>query len=142
MESLKQKIKGVTKEQVSIGPYNPMWPSKFREEKEHLLTDFPNKLISRIEDFGSTAISNMAAKPIIDILVEVTSIEGVKKRIVTVLESEGYDYFYRPIWGDDVPPFYTWFIKRDANGNRTHHIHMMESDSEHWDRLLFRDYLA
>jgi len=119
-----------------------MWPSKFREEKEHLLTDFPNKLISRIEDFGSTAISNMAAKPIIDILVEVTSIEGVKKRIVTVLESEGYDYFYRPIWGDDVPPFYTWFIKRDANGNRTHHIHMMESDSEHWDRLLFRDYLA
>ncbi|MEP6913349.1 MAG: GrpB family protein, partial [bacterium] len=23
----------------------------------------------------------------------------------------------------------------------THHIHMVERDFEHWDRLLFRDYL-
>ena len=43
--------------------------------------------------------------------------------------------------GDDIPPFYAWFIKRDSQGNRTHHIHMVEKDFEHWDRLLFRDYL-
>jgi len=42
------------------------------------------------------------------------------------------------LWGDDTPPFYAWFIKRD--GNRTHHLHMVERDFEHWDRLLFRDY--
>ncbi len=35
------------------------------------------------------------------------------------------------------PPFYAWFIKRDAAGRRTHHIHMVEADSELWDRLLF-----
>jgi len=34
-----------------------------------------------------------------------------------------------------------WFIKREKNGNRTHHIHMVEADFEHWLRLLFRDYL-
>jgi GrpB-like predicted nucleotidyltransferase (UPF0157 family) len=39
------------------------------------------------------------------------------------------------------PPFYAWFIKRDKDGNRTHHIHMAESHFEHWDRILFRDYL-
>jgi GrpB-like predicted nucleotidyltransferase (UPF0157 family) len=41
----------------------------------------------------------------------------------------------------DGPPFYAWFIKRDTAGVRTHHIHMVESHFEHWDRLLFRDYL-
>ncbi len=141
MESLKQKIKRVTEEQVSFEPYNPAWPLMFREEKEHLLSCIPNRLIKRIEHFGSTAVPNMAAKPIIDMLVEVTSLEKTKERIVPILESQGYDYFWRPTWGDDVPPFYAWFIKRDVNGIRTHHIHMVEKDFEHWDRLLFRDYL-
>lgn len=26
-------------------------------------------------------------------------------------------------------------------GKRTHHIHMVEANFEHWDRILFRDYL-
>ncbi len=51
-------------------------------------------------------------------------------------------YFWRPTWGDNIPPFYAWFIKRNTNGIRTHHIHMVENDFvEHWDRLLFRDFL-
>lgn len=83
----------------------------------------------------------MSAKPIIDILVEVTSLEETKMRIVPVLEAQGYDYFWRPTWGDDIPPFYAWFIKRNSQPNRSHHIHMVEHDFEHWDRLLFRDYL-
>jgi GrpB-like predicted nucleotidyltransferase (UPF0157 family) len=141
MESLKQKIDRVTKEQVAIEPYNPAWALMFVKEKEHLLSCLPNELIKRIEHFGSTAVPNLAAKPIIDMLVEVTSLEEVKKRIVPVLESQGYDYFWRPTWGDNVPPFYVWFLKRDAKGNRTHHIHMVEHEFEHWDRLLFRDYL-
>ena len=60
-----------------------------------------------------------------------------------MLEAQGYDYFWRPTHGDDGPPFYAWFIKRDpASGVRTHHIHMVEAGfEEHWDRLLFRDYL-
>jgi len=40
-----------------------------------------------------------------------------------------------------MPPWYAWFIKRGKDGKRTHHIHMVEADFEHWDRLLFRDYL-
>ena len=48
-----------------------------------------------------------------------------------------------PTFGDDVPPFYAWFIKRDrAGGILTHHIHMVEASfAEDWHRLLFRDYL-
>jgi GrpB-like predicted nucleotidyltransferase (UPF0157 family) len=76
-------------------------------------------------------------------LVEVSDLQATKLRIAPVLESQGYDYFWRPTHGDDGPPFYAWFIKRDPRtGGRTHHIHMVEGHfREHWDRLLFRDYL-
>ena len=141
METLEQRIKRVLQEEVSITPYNPAWPRMFEEEKRHLLESLPRDLIKRIEHFGSTAIPNLAAKPIVDMLVEVTSLEETRKRIVPVLEAQAYDYFWRPTHGDDGPPFYAWFIKRDSAGVRTHHIHMVESDFEHWDRLLFRDYL-
>ena len=101
----------------------------------------PSDLVKIIEHFGSTAVPGLSAKPIVDILVEVTSLGDTKKRISPILEAQGYDYFWRPSWGDDTPPFYAWFIKRDMNGNRTHHIHMVEAEFEHWDRLLFRDCL-
>ena len=144
METLEEKIRRVTKEIVAIEQYNSMWPLMFKDEKEHLLSILPDGLIKRIEHFGSTAVPGLSAKPIIDMLVEVTSLETTRNKVVQILESQGYDYFWRPTWGDDIPPFYAWFIKRDANGVRTHHIHMVENNAsfvEHWGRLLFRDYL-
>ncbi len=141
MEDIEERIKRVIQEDIAIVPYNPDWPQMFEQEKEHLLNCLPKELIRRVEHFGSTAIPNLSAKPIIDVLVEVTSLEETKKTIVPILKTQAYDYFWRPTWGDDIPPFYAWFIKRDLRGNRTHHIHMVEYDFIHWDRLLFRDYL-
>jgi GrpB-like predicted nucleotidyltransferase (UPF0157 family) len=141
METLEQRIERVLREEVSIVPYDPVWPGMFEEEKRHLLDCLPQDLIRRIEHFGSTAIPGLAAKPIVDMLVEVTSLEETKARIAPVLEAQGYDYFWRATHGEDGPPFYAWFIKRNSAGIRTHHVHMIESDFEHWDRLLFRDYL-
>jgi GrpB-like predicted nucleotidyltransferase (UPF0157 family) len=70
-------------------------------------------------------------------LIEVVSLDDTRTHIVPILEAEGYDYF----WREDVSPPYAWFIKRNSAGKRTHHLHMVESDSELWDRLFFRDYL-
>jgi GrpB-like predicted nucleotidyltransferase (UPF0157 family) len=141
METLEQRIERVLREEVSIVPYDPAWPRMFEEEKRHLLGCLPQDLIRRIEHFGSTAIPGLSAKPIVDMLVEVTLLEETKTRIAPVLEGQGYDYFWRATQGEDGPPFYAWFIKRNSAGIRTHHVHMIESDFEHWDRLLFRDYL-
>ena len=140
MLTLEERIQRAVEEDVSVVPYDPRWPARFTEEKEHLLACLPRDLIGRIEHFGSTAVPGLAAKPVIDILVEVTDLEATRARIVPILESQGYDYFWRPSMFDG-PPFYAWFIKRDTAGIRTHHIHMVESHFEHWDRLLFRDYL-
>jgi GrpB-like predicted nucleotidyltransferase (UPF0157 family) len=141
METLEERIKRVVQEDVAIVPYNPAWQRSFEQEKQHLLSCLPTELIRRIEHYGSTAVPNLAAKPVVDMLVEVTSLEETKSRIVPILENQGYDYFWRPSSGETTPPFYAWFIKRDAQGERTHHIHMMERDFEQWDALLFRDYL-
>lgn len=137
------EVQRVTGEKIEIAPYDPTWPESFRHEKKHLLSCLPEKLVGRIEHFGSTAIPGLAAKPIIDMFVEVADLKATRTEIAPLLEAQDYDYFWRPTHGDDGPPFYAWFIKRDAQtAVRTHHIHMVErSFIGHWDRLLFRDYL-
>lgn len=140
-ESPQDKLIRVLKEPVEITSYDPGWPQSFEREKLHLRSCLPKSLVRRIEHFGSTAVPGLWAKPIIDILVEVTSLAEARRRIVPLLEEQGYEYFWRPSFGDDVPPYYAWFIKRDQQGNRTHHLHMLESHYKQWESLLFRDYL-
>ncbi len=141
-ETLEEKIARVVQEVVELCPADPRWPSMFQDEKAHLIACLPPELIKRIEHFGSTAVPGLSAKPVIDILIEVTDLEETRIRIAPILEAQGYDFFWRPSYDDGKPPFYAWFIKRDQEGNRTHHIHMVERSFEHhWDRLLFRNYL-
>lgn len=128
-------------EDVDIIPYDPDWPRRFEEEKRHLLECLPNDLIGRIEHFGSTAVPGLSAKPIVDMLVEVTSLEVVRDVIAPILKGQGYEFFWRPTAIGNTDLGYTWFIKRDAQGRRTHHIHMLEKHSHYWERLQFRDYL-
>ena len=141
METLEEKVARVVKEEVEIVPYDPRWPVLFEQERLHLLSCLPHGMLGRIEHFGSTAVPGLCAKPIVDMLVEVASLDETRRVIAPILEEQGYDYFWRPTMGDDTPPFYAWFIRRDRHGSRTHHIHMVEACFEHWDALLFRDYL-
>ena len=136
-KSLEQRIQEAIREEISIVPYNAEWSSLFEKEAEFLRNRLPESLIIKIEHIGSTAVPNLSAKPIIDILIEVSSLEETVRQIVPILESEGYDYF----WRTDVSPEYAWFIKRNAEGTRTHHLHLVEADSKLWERLYFRDYL-
>ena len=142
-ERIDDRVRRLVQEDVTIVPYDPAWPRSFAEEKAHLFAVLPAGLIRRVEHFGSTAVPGLAAKPIVDMLVEVTDLDTTRARIVPILESRGYEYLWRPTHGDEGPPFYAWFIKRDrTTGARTHHIHMVEAGfAEHWRRLTFRDYL-
>ena len=144
MKTLAERVERAVREDVGIAPYDARWPELFRREAEHLRTCLPTGLIGRIEHFGSTAVPGLAAKPIVDMLVEVTSLRRARTEIAPVLEAQGYDYFWRPSFGDDTPPWYAFFIRRGERGIRTHHVHMMTGGRAfrgHWDRLLFRDYL-
>ena len=81
---------------------------------------------------GSTAIPGMPAKPVIDVMAPVRSLEASRPAITT-LAGVGYVYFpYR----DDVMH---WFFKPSA-AFRTHHLHLVPFGSERWVKCLaFRD---
>jgi GrpB-like predicted nucleotidyltransferase (UPF0157 family) len=136
-KSLEQRIEEAIREEILIAPYDPTWPQLYEREATFLKRILPKSIVIKIEHFGSTAIQGLAAKPIIDLLVEVSSLANTREQIVPILKAAGYDYF----WRTDVSPAYAWFIKRDSQGKRTHHIHMVEADSKLWERLYFRDYL-
>ncbi len=140
METLHDKVNRVTAEQVQVAAYDPAWPALFAQERDHLLDCMPDGLIVRIEHFGSTAVVGLRAKPIVDMVVEVADVDHAKVVFPQRLEPVGYDCFWRPTLGDDTPPWYTWCIRRDPRGQRTHHLHVGAvgfKDPE----LRFRDIL-
>lgn len=141
METLEEKVARVLKDRIELVPYNPVWPSRFEAEKQHLTECLPDDLLVRIEHYGSTSIPGMTAKPVVDMLVEVTNLERAREQVPPTLEAQGYDYFWKSTDGDGQPPFYVWLIKRDETGQRTHHIHMIDAKSRLWEGLVFRDYL-
>ena len=124
-------------EVISLVPYDDEWPNLFKEEAKHLMSLLPEECLLEFHHIGSTAIPDMPAKPIIDMGIMVTSFDLAKEKLVKVLENEGYEYIWRE---DRSPPFMT-FIKRNEEGERTHHIHMAEEEHNFWDRLYFREYL-
>lgn len=137
-------VRKAVREEIQIVPYDPSWPESFKREADRLRGYLPRGVIRRIEHFGSTAVPGLAAKPIIDILVEVSALRVARNEIAPMLQKRRYDYFWRPTFGYDIPPWYAFFIKRNKRGVRTHHIHMItrhRTFTEHWERLLFRDYL-
>lgn len=140
IETIDEKITRLNKESTRLENFNLSYQNIFQKEKKHLQSVLPREILKRVEHFGSTAIVGIWSKPIIDILVEVVSLDDIKRKWSMVFEEMGYDYLWRPSTGG-IDPYYAWFIKRDAAGNRTHHIHMIEKGFKMWDRLLFRDYL-
>lgn len=140
METLSRKIARVTAEHVNVVDYEPRWPVRFAQERDHLLACMPGGLIIRIEHFGSTAVPGLAAKPIVDVVIEVRSTDETRLVAPAILEPRGYDCFWRPTAGDDIPPWFTWCIRRDRAGRRTHHLHFGEPGFKARE-LRFRDML-
>ena len=125
-------------DEVVIVEHDRNWKLLFQQEVALIKKVLDKDLINRIEHFGSTSVPNLAAKPIIDLLIGVNSLERAKQTAVEPLELLGYAY-----WRDNPDPQRMFFVKGlPPNSPRTHHIHMVESDSIMWERLLFRDYLC
>jgi GrpB-like predicted nucleotidyltransferase (UPF0157 family) len=120
--------------QVVVVPYDPQWPIAYLLEAACLKEVFDSQLVS-IHHIGSTAIGGMAAKPVIDIMIEVVDIDEVD-RLNDAMAGEGY--IPRGEYGI---PGRRFFIK-PGEEERTHHVHVFQSGSSHLERHLnFRDYM-
>lgn len=127
------------KDRIEIVSYNPKWPELFVLEKRALTHALGYFAGLRIEHFGSTAVPDLAAKPVIDILVGVSTKEDWPK-MVQPLTTLGYvhapgafDDAIRLFFVKGMPPY---------GKKRTHQIHICELEGEEWRReLAFRNHL-
>jgi GrpB-like predicted nucleotidyltransferase (UPF0157 family) len=89
----------------------------------------------RIEHFGSTAIPNLPAKPIIDIFVIISDV-SVWPRLVAPLSSLGYIY-----WSENPRKDRLFFVKGmpPFGSRRSHHVHVRTPQDV--SELVFRDWL-
>jgi GrpB-like predicted nucleotidyltransferase (UPF0157 family) len=124
-------------DRVEIVDYDPAWPSVFGAVASEISEALGPWLVA-IEHIGSTAVPQLAAKPVIDVMVGVRSL-AADQDIVAAVEAIGYEY---------VPAFEAVFpsrryFRRWQGGRRTVQIHLVErADAEWWDRHIgFRDWL-
>jgi GrpB-like predicted nucleotidyltransferase (UPF0157 family) len=120
---------------IQVVPYDPGWPAAFDEEAHRIeaaLGDVP----IRSHHIGSTAVPGLHAKPVIDILMEVPSLEQLDSR-APALAAMGYEPK-----GEFGIPGRRYFRRDNADGIRTHQVHAFGVSTDHVFRhLAFRDYM-
>ena len=125
---------------ISIVPYDPDWKMLFEQEKELIERALGEHVASPIEHIGSTSIIGLAAKPTIDIMVEVSNLNHeLKLDITQKLEKIGYGNMYnsekehKMTFGKGYDEHYSCA--------QTYHVHIREKGDALQDEIYFRDYL-
>ncbi len=110
------------------------WKDWFDDESKRLESILPPKQIIRINHIGSTAVDAIWAKPIIDILVEISgesNMNAIKER----LTCNGYICMNQS--GDRMS--FNRGYTEEGFAEKVYHLHLRyEGDN---DELYFRDYL-
>ena len=122
--------------QVKVVAHNPDWRRDFEMEAGRLTGALEGCVVS-IHHIGSTAISEIFAKPIIDILLTVGDIGRLDARS-SIMESQSYE-----VMGEYGIPGRRFFRKSNDLGIRTHHVHAYQAEHRDIERhLAFRDYMV
>ena len=123
---------------VHIADYDPQWPRLFALEYDRLLPTLGPWALG-LEHTGSTAVRGLAAKPVIDLLLGVRSLQDADAHCVPALQALGYTYVPA---AETSFPDRRFFTRHSAEGTRTHHVHCVQQGSAFWrDHLFLRDYL-
>ncbi|WP_413453195.1 GrpB family protein [Erwinia persicina] len=118
---------------VVIVPYDDKWPEMFETESLLIKTLLGAVAVS-VHHIGSTSVPGLSAKPIIDILVEVTDINELDAYNLAMVSA---GYISR---GENGIPGRRYFIK--GGGQRSHQVHAFAiGDLQVSRHLIFRDYL-
>ena len=118
---------------IEVVEYDDDWPRLFEMEKLLIISSLPIKNLW-VDHIGSTAVSGLSAKPIIDVLLEVEEIE-ILDGCNEIFESIGYE-----CKGEFGIPGRRYFQK--GGSERSHQIHAFKKDSENSIRhRAFKEYL-
>lgn len=118
---------------LTVVDYDDMWPTLFENERS-LLQVTLGHVISQIHHIGSTSVPGLSAKPVIDILIEVTNLDELDS-MNQAMERAGYT-----VRGENGISNRRYFTK--GENQRSHHIHAFTTgDAQIVKHLAFRDYL-
>jgi GrpB-like predicted nucleotidyltransferase (UPF0157 family) len=121
-------------ESIEIVAYDPQWPARFEAERSALADAIGDFATGGIHHVGSTAVPGLDAKPIIDILVGVESLDAARPAFDRLAR---LGYMYAPYLVDEMH----WFCKPHPS-RRTHHLHLAPVSGQRYrDELDFRDRL-
>lgn len=118
---------------IVLTPHQPQWKDWAREEIENL-TALLSGYCPVITHIGSTAIPGIQAKPIVDILVEVSA-HADRLSIKPFMEKSGYICMSESESRISFNKGYT----PDGYADKVFHIHFHRTGDN--DEILFRDYL-
>ena len=122
---------------IIISEHNPLWNDKYISESKLIETAIGRGVIVRMQHCGSTAVSNLSAKPTIDILMEIRENTEVD-HVVSSMGTIGYQNSPQP----NKPAPHLMFMKGytpEGFKGQAYHVHLRYSGD--WDELYFRDYL-
>lgn len=122
--------------QVVVVPYDPEWPRRFESERELLEGVLAPWLEGGIHHVGSTAVPDLAAKPIIDMVAGVRDLGEARAAFDPLRE---ISYHYAP----HRPGIAHHFVKPSPHFSESrYNLHLTEPGSDLWrERLAFRDAL-
>ena len=124
------------KRPIIVVDYDPQWYSLFEGEKKKLAIALHNRFLM-IEHIGSTAVPDLASKPVIDIGVGVRSLTDLNDLIPPI---ERLGYIYEPVFEQLVPE--RRFFWKGTPLIHTVHLHLAEATHPVLLRpILFRDFL-
>lgn len=124
---------------ISLSPSNPEWRSWFAQEKAKLLQILSAEIVCYVEHIGSTAVEELDAKPIVDILLGLSNFEKDAPALVQKMLLSGYIYHPRH---EVTMPERRYFTQHYPNTAQTFHIHAVQMGGVFWKRhLLFRNFL-
>lgn len=119
---------------IAVDDYDPRWAASFRAERRLILAAV-GEVVVELEHFGSTSVPGLAAKPIVDMLAGVRTLEEVPA-LAGALLAIGY-----AACGIHVPGRQL-FAKGGPYNEATHHLHFVEHSTPAWrDPLRFRNRL-
>ena len=121
-------------QRVEIHPYDPAWPERFAAQRPSVDRILAPWLVASVEHVGSTSVPRLAAKPVVDMLAGVRSLDE-SRPCIDLLSADGW------LWAPYREDVEHWFC-RPSPEERTHHLHVVEHGGRVWvDMLAFRDAL-
>ena len=119
---------------ITVVDYNPQWPLEFSEEAGQIRSALADVVVA-LHHIGSTSVPQLAAKPVIDMLLLVRDLDELDRCNRAMI-----DLGYQP--KGELGIAGRRFFSKGTDDQRTHHVHAFEpGNSAASDHLAFRNYL-